>query len=450
MANARYLILVRRQKWRLIVRSGTDAQAVELPATGDKIDAETAREVRSVMREHGYGGDGIALGIPSEWALSARISTGRLPRHGRRQAMAFRLEEQLPLAAEEFVADFVEHAGTALGVAVEAERLGEMIGDLESAGIAVHTVTPTAMLVLQGLGAAGGGNGQGYALAALDGQVELAGFNNRRICAWQSVDDDHAAIARALQADLLSGTTPTDPLPLLAAGLNGRLQAAVAELADVQLQDVQDFVAETCAGRAAADVLAGRSQGWFDLRRDRLATTDRLRPIRRPLNVCIALGLALLCALAAGLLWRARRYRHAAARDHAEQAKVYEKLFPGEQVPAAVLSRLDGRLRKLSGLRGVSADVPQRASALETLRQFAARLPGSIRMRVLELQIEPAGVIVEGQSRSHADAEKIAAELRKGKVFEVESPRTERLVRGGVAFTLTARPIRAAKKGPRP
>ena len=267
MANARYLILVRRQGWRLIVQSGTDAQAVELPATGDGIDARTASEVRSVMREHGYGGDGIVLGVPSQWALSARISTDRLPRHGRRQAMAFRLEEQLPLAAEEFVADFVEHGGRALGVAVEAERLGGVLQELESAGIAVHTVAPTAMLVLQGLGAAVGGNARGYTLAALNGQIEMAAFNDRRICAWQSVDDDHAAIARALQADLLSGTAPTDPLPLLAAGLNDRLQAGVAELAEVQLQDVRDFAAETCAGRAAGDSLAGRGHICGDGRR---------------------------------------------------------------------------------------------------------------------------------------------------------------------------------------
>ena len=125
-----------------------------------------------------------------------------------------------------------------------------------------------------------------------------------------------------------------------------------------------------------------------------------------------------------------------------ESDRLFLELFPGQAPPPVPRLRLASEAQKLGGLRMISADVPERACALETLRLMAARLPKDIRMVILDVRVEPSSLVLEGQARSHADAEAIAAALRRDELLTVEPPRTERLVRGGVAFALTARPAR--------
>jgi hypothetical protein len=102
----------------------------------------------------------------------------------------------------------------------------------------------------------------------------------------------------------------------------------------------------------------------------------------------------------------------------------------------------------LSGVSGTGFELPAQASALDTLWRITDNLPPAIRMRITDIQLDPAGVVLEGQTRSHSDAELISRTLKQGN-FEVDPPRTERLVAGGVAFTIVAR-LSGAKPGGKP
>src|SRR5947209_18703807 len=59
------------------------------------------------LRSAGYAGQGVVLGVPSGACLCAPILSDDLPSKDRRRAMLYRLEEKIPLPAEEVVADFI-------------------------------------------------------------------------------------------------------------------------------------------------------------------------------------------------------------------------------------------------------------------------------------------------------------------------------------------------------
>ena len=437
MADKGWLILISEGTWHLAAAGGTGAAEVwELPVAGDHLEAEASDSLVQAMRQRGYGGSPVAVGVPSSWLLAASISTDNLPRSHRGQAMAYRLEEHLPIPAEELVADFAERNGRALGVAVPTHRLAGLIEQIESAHVPVQSVCPSTMLACQGMEVNGPVAEGGYVAMAMDGRIDLVGLAGGRVRSFQSLPNDPADLSRALRARMLLDEPPDAPVPVAAVGLDDSARSALsADGAEVAEKVDRDPLA--AAASAAADILGGRRRPWFELRRGPLSGADRLKPIRRPLAACFVVGIALLCILTAGLLWRARRYDAAAERLRTARQDVFGELYPGQPCPRGVQRRLESDARKLGGLREVSADVPGRRSAIESLRALVARLPGDVRLHILEMQIEPDRLVIEGKARSHGDAERIAAELRTAGAFDIQPPRTERLVRGDVSFTVT-------------
>ncbi len=110
------------------------------------------------MNTAGYAGEGTVLAIPSSWCFAVSIHVGDLPRNDR-NAMLYRLEEKLPLAAEAVIADFIPHQPheaqhepqDALAVCVKIETIRPLIDALESAGVAVQSIAPTMFLAAQAI-----------------------------------------------------------------------------------------------------------------------------------------------------------------------------------------------------------------------------------------------------------------------------------------------------------
>ncbi len=75
-------------------------------------------------------------------------------------------------------------------------------------------------------------------------------------------------------------------------------------------------------------------------------------------------------------------------------------------------------------------------------------LPMETRFRVVEVQIEPDRLGLEGQARSHGEAEGIAASLRTLPDWQVNPPSTHSLRERGVAFSVTA--TRTSSSAPTP
>src|SRR4051794_25060030 len=94
MADDVVIFVSSRAVWRVHVDPAADA-------------TEIARTVASALV--GRSGD-VVVAIPSAWCLVAHIeasAAAAAAHHDDHKSMMFRLEEKLPLAAEEIVADFV-------------------------------------------------------------------------------------------------------------------------------------------------------------------------------------------------------------------------------------------------------------------------------------------------------------------------------------------------------
>ena len=92
------------------------------------------------------------------------------------------------------------------------------------------------------------------------------------------------------------------------------------------------------------------------------------------------------------------------------------------------------------GTTGASNVALHPISALSHLRNLLANLPATVRFRILDLNIRPDAITVDGQARTHAEAEAIAIALRQCGIYEVEAPKTQ-AKDPGVSFIFTAKPI---------
>jgi len=417
------------------VRPFTWEAGAEEPPLARRTDA-----TRKVLGVLGYAGEGICLGLPSAWVLSAPVACDGLPRKGRRQAMVYRLEDHLPLDAEHLTADFLPAVGgRRLGLAVETERTRDLLDHLTEAGVEVEAVCPTALLALWTL-VAEYDPGTDYVLVGGEDRVDLFRFAEGQPVRWYAVAHDPAEVVRTVEADLLS--RPADPsrdLTLAAAATEPEFLSAVSDPTGLVCERVAEESAVHLAALAARDLLAGRGAGWVNLRRDGLGLANRLGRLRRPVQAVLVLGALLLAVVCGGAWYRAGRYRGEADRLADRQGAIFARLYPNQRTPTSVRTWLASEAARLSGVSDTGG-VPQTPSALATLKKVAGGLPAEVRFRLTDIRIEPGGVYLEGQARTHAGAEAVARGIAGDGAFTMEAPRTESLAAGGVSFTLAGTP----------
>ena len=184
---------------------------------------------------------------------------------------------------------------------------------------------------------------------------------------------------------------------------------------------------------------------WVDLRCGKLAAPDRFEEYRKPLAALGAAVVLLLACLAGAMLWRGQHYAAQTRQCVQQQARLFKEVMPNQPVPGSIKDRLGSERRKLVALggqadEGGAAGVGQQVSALVRLRDVLKALPGQGRYRLLDLNIQPDLIRLEGQVQNHADADVVAAGLRQSGLYDVEPPKTQALKERGVGFAFTAIP----------
>ena len=460
--------------WHLVVGDGDRARieklSIDEPADHDTVAISDGLldRLAQALREAGHAGQDIVLGLPSQWCYSASVSTDGLPRRDRRQALGYRLEEKLPVALEELTVDFVDtDQPTVLGVAVSTARLAPLIRGLEARNIPVQAALPTALLAPPGtLGSPGtpgssgsaarhedsGGDERATATTVSDSAsntdntpydvvligdgdaIDLFLLRDGRPTDWMLLNNPAEQLPMQLGLQLIH---QTHPLHVRCVCEDESIRASLAQLADVTVSHHDAHSPLALAAAQAIHVAGGGREPMLNLRRGSLAITDPMRQFRRPLNVAVAA--MMLCALAwcGAMLWRANSYEAVRQDALAAQAAEFRKLYPGERTPPNVKARLESDHRWIQGVRGQSVELPDQASALVTLHEALRRLPRDLRYRLDELRLGEKELFIEGQARTPADADRIAAALRAQVGFEVGPPQTERHPDQGVSFTLT-------------
>ncbi len=360
-----------------------------------------------------------------------------------RNALIYELESHIPLDAEAMVADFVvattptqrstaddtseskvttspvERGKTVSAIAVEVARWRELAEALETSGIPVRCIAPSATLATRALCRDLDLTRLTELLLVDDSQCDAVKVEADSITAWKhlAIDDTTLRRHRVLDsAEIAHGVVVgADELPLT------RLREAYQ---DVDLQTL-DRSLESLWIDGATLALSKQTQRWFDLRRDQLGPSDPLRPILPQLRLVTAAAVLFALAIAIGGWWRGQRIEHAIDQINADQRAAFEEAFPGSQVPAALVRRVRSEHTKVMGSRGATAEIDLPQSATEVLRQLLAALPESLRFRIKSLKIFNGQVDLELQVRTAVDAGALATAL-ESHGFEVEPPVTTR------------------------
>ncbi|MCY2929859.1 MAG: hypothetical protein NTV86_10275 [Planctomycetota bacterium] len=439
MATATFFISLEPDRWT-VTADGPDGPAFrEGPVEPHTEPEPLAAAIREALAQFNYAGQGVCLGVGASLVLTAGVEAAGLARKHRRTGLLYRLEEQLPLEAERLTADFVEPpvAGRCLAVAVETAAAQAIVEAFTHAGIQVEALCPTALLAAWEACRARP-TPPDYVLLQAGPRVDVVRLVEGRPVAWHNVPHSPEELTRCLGIDLLSNPIEREQPTALAAGdATGRLTALLRDHA-IAGEAIESPVA-ALAWRAAAHVLAGGQAGWVNLRRDALAPPHPWRPVAGLVRLAAGLALALVLTAVGACLVRGWMCQGLIARAQEKQASIYARLYPNTAAPANIKSRLRSQGALLAGVSGLGQDVPDPPSALDQLRTIAEHLPRTVRLRITEIRIEPGTVMIDGQARSHGDAELITQSLRKA-ALALDAPRTETLADGGVGFAILARP----------
>jgi hypothetical protein len=349
--------------------------------------------------------------VPSSWCLAARISLAGLPPRDR-DAMLYRLEEKLPLAAEAVTADFIPDpkGQNALGVCAPNERVAPLLEALEAAGVAVQSISPLALLALQG-----------------SRSFDQPG---RRRVAWPEGDrmnlfvmEDGLPVAWALSSG--------DP-----ADYALHINFLTAEFGQTPHNGaVRDTSIEFITQATADQVLSGRLRPWVELRRGAMAATDPIRSHRGALNAALAAAAVLLVAIAAALVIRGTKYDRLAESLESQLREDFRREFPGWAEPPNVGALVASERRRMDAAGAGALPAEARRSALTTLHDVLAKLPRNIPLSLSRATFNDISIQIEGEAKSQADVEPLVVSARSAGL-EVPPPQIRKSVSGTWSFVL--------------
>lgn len=429
-----FVVFIDNCRWQVARATQEQVALREVDASQD-----AGAGVRDALRELGYVKGGLCLALPSNMVFAAKVDCCQLPpRTPRRAGMLCLLEEQLPLDIESMTADFLPSADECcLGVAVESPAVQKIVQTLESAGLEVQSICPAAMLAVWEL--CRDGRSSQYALVVWQNRIDVIRLKNGLPLAWYTAGADMQEALECVTADQLTDPVEADHVDVCVIGRPDPSSNILEGKSGIKIAGRIEEPAEQLAAKAAGRTSAAQMPGWVNLQRDALALARPWAPMRRNLRLAAAMAIVLPLVLAGAFICRGMQYGVAADEAYQQEAGAWKKLNPGRSVPEALNRRLRSDLTRLRAISGAADETPTRISALDTMRRVIAALPSGMRLRVLEMRLDPNTVYVEGQALSHADAETITRmQIEAG--MEMDPPRTENLSTGGIKFTLTGRP----------
>lgn len=434
MSAEPFVIFVEGMSWRIgnVAEAGPRFCDIEIDE-GSNL-SHTAQRTAEAMAQQGYEGQAVAMALAANECLCASIETPTLPRKHNLQEMSYRLEGQLPIATEEYVAQFIECGDHALGVCVQIARISPIVDALEQHAIRIELICPTALLGLQSIPSNSGLESHDVLLWGTADHVELFTLIGGKPVAWRHLATDVDGLAVELAYHRLNRN---GPLRVYARNIDQPKLAHIASLPGIDLVGSDDEALEDAATTAGCQILLGQQAAWLNLRLDALAVADPIRQIRKSLSAVIAAALLFLVSASGVMLWRAGQYERQITQARTHQDSIYSSLYPGKPVPISVISRLVSERRRLRLLSGDDATLlSNNASILAVMHEVLEALPTNQHYRILELRIEDQELHLAGQAQFHSVADEIAASLTQHSQFVLEPPRTQQLRDKGISFIL--------------
>ena len=435
MQKSRWTILEQNDGW-WIARVADDTSELQRVEVGEKVSAEElAKAIAAQLAELGYGSEEDSiLCLASSDCLVAKLNPDAANTDSSREALSFQLEELLPVSAEQFVADFVTSASGTLGIAIVAETIRPLVQALEIAGIAIRSIIPATLLATQQLIQSPSSQvGAGAILIwPFEGAFDVVGIQSGAISDWLYIRGDSSVLEQNLWM-LMSGSDQELPIYVCRYEVQSPPEAS-DDLQHYPQITVPSF-SETVA-IAVSDVLMGKLTPVIDLRREKLASRTPYHSLQRLITVTAVAACLLLVTTIIGLEDRSWRYEQSAQEYQQAMEQVFLQVFPKQQIPLGIRSRLESEHSKTVGLRD-TRKIPEVASAVDTFHEMLAVLPETIRYRMTEISVQGRQLKMDGEVRTHSDAASLATALTETG-FEVQPPRTVQASGGNVSVTLAA------------
>jgi hypothetical protein len=434
MPNPYWILLQDGARFRIARVQGESATWCAVEGADDTPEIYDVSAIAEALDQAGYRGEGVSVLLDSATCMAAQVLVEGRGASRNHKAMSYALEEYLPIAAEDSVADFVVSGSTALGVAADLAELRELLDELAIAGILVNFLRPAATVALAWRLESVDSNASQLVIWQFQDNVDLLLITSGRLKMWRSFSADESTLATELNLLMKDQVLPES---VTGCGLEDCLQAVViASCPTAACEFRTDSKIDAAAIRGGREA-AGEARSWFDLTHSELHTGDALAPIHAPLRFAALSAAVLLVCLTAALMLRAFRYERLAEAMHSQQQDVFRETLPGQRVPIGVRSRLEREHQRLAGVTGRSKSVPLLNSALLSLRDALSGLPVDIRFRLLEARFDGNHVSLDAEIRGHGDADLLAAALRKAG-FDVTPPHTEKASDRTVSVRLLA------------
>jgi len=410
------------------------------------LDIGTLLDLAKNNHSKRFNYSGGVLALPSDWFYSISIPTDGLPNSNRYESLLYRMEADLPLPVENLAVDFIEQQGHALGIATEHKLVAPWVEALENHGIMIDYICPEALFYTSILNKASihkaSNNppapmiGTGYHVVELEDSLDLMTITHHRLVAWQSFATDANGLTSYLKLQRLQHNQPL-PIHLY--------QQESKSSRDSQIQAIfesPDFIVDQSMITPEELIRHGLKRPEphlpVNLRRGALSANDSLRQVRTLLRLAVACVLLLFVTIACGLIYQTKQVQ-SQANIYAENISSLYIQTTGELYappPGIAKFKLKSEHDKLMAIAGRGSDIPIQSTALLQWYELTRRLPTHFRYRILEVRIDPQRIHIEGQARSHGDADRLAAALRSQQGFSIESPHTEKLKGKGVSFSL--------------
>lgn len=443
MQSSGWTILEQNDDWWIarIAEATPELRRVEI---NEKATAEElAKTIAAQLAELGYRSQEDAiLCLASGGCLAAKLTSAATPADSSPETLSFQLEEFLPVSAEQFVADFIPVASGTLGVAIIAEAIRPLLQALDVAGVSIRSIIPATILATQSViqTPANQLGGDAVLVWPSDSAFDVVCVEGGVISDWLYIRGDSSALEQNLWM-LMSGRE----IPIFVCRSDVETESESA--ADLQhygclsVPPLTELVAV-----AVGDVLAGKLIPAIDLRREKLASRTPYHSLQKLITVAAIAACVFLMAMIIGLEYRSWRYEQSAQEYQLAMEQVFLQIFPKQQIPLGIRSRLESEHSKTVGLRDTKK-IPEVASAAETFRVMLAALPDTLRYRLTEISVQGRQLKIDGEVRTHGDAASLATVLTETG-FEVQPPRTVQASGGNVTVTLSAeyRPTEKAKK----
>lgn len=438
MAHSTVALFLGSTTWRLC----RDGDEVAQLATGDwhADEAASAAEViaEAILECEPRVQRSLEILLDASLCLPAPLEFTSPKQLRNREMMLYELEEWLPVAAEDVVADFARQGRSALAVAARTDSISDLVEKLSVRAVSIRFVAPAVLVAVQAHLAQSTKHPIAGALwVSEEGAGDLLILEGGRPKDWVHFPD----VFGELQAELAFRTLKEGKdFPITAYVATEQQKTSLNLLRSVTFTETVvsgPMPLEKQALAALEPLRAGRAEPLLQLTSGWSQNRVILRPLRRDWAVLQLTGILLLGSLVWFNARQAIAVRDATAQLQASQEDVFREVFPDARLPRGIRTRLESELKKLSGARGGENERLGEQSSLPILHQLLSALPREMRFRLLEIRVGPQRIDLTGEVREYTDADKLANSLRAQGLL-VKPPTSQRLPEQGVSFRLVA------------